>query len=440
VIETMSAWNRLLGEAAAARPGRRNRLARFSRILNLYQSKFGPVANTIKITGTSGKGSVCALLEAMFLRDGKKVCTFTSPHLVTPCERIRLNGRAVSEEIWNDAAAKALPFIREIVTTLGEACQPSFFETVLLLALQISRSASVDLLILEVAVGGYNDVVALFPSPLAAITTVGLDHREELGASIADIAADKAGIASNGSTLVLGPAIGAEAQCVILADGTRRGVAIVRPDQTRIARLESSQFGFKVRVGGQQFRLSLPGAFQIDNLATAVALFDASIALGWAHSQSSIAGASDAHWPARLELIPGAPNWLLDAGHNSLAFGELRKYLEEYYADARIAFVFGASEKDKANDGLRIFSPIAAKIFLTSGFYRSAIGTIEELHLPASVTAKITFSRSPVQSLDLVHSSEGQFDLVVVTGSIFLVGCWRELSTNQSSQTQLEPQ
>lgn len=425
--EVMNAWNGLLARSTVAHSGRRIRLSRFSRILALYQSDFGCLPRIVKITGTSGKGSLCAILESMFLRDGSRVLTFTSPHLINPNERIRLDGLAISDEVLNNASERAMPFFDKILDTLGNDFQPSYFETLLLLALHIARDCMVDLILLEVAVGGYNDVVSLFPSPLAAITTVGLDHRNELGESIHEIAADKAGIASNGSTLILGPSIIDSAKSAIFSDVLRRGIEVVQADRGRIVSCEAGCHGFEVRVDDLCFKFPLPGEFQLDNLATAITLFESAQAIGWARSRVSIAGASQAYWPARLEFIPGLPPYLLDAAHNSLAFQHLLKHIKQYYSTSKIALVFGASEMDKVEEGLHILSPVADAIFLTSGFYRSAINAPDEVPLPSSVAAKTTFFQTPLEAQEALKTQSHCFDLAVVTGSIFLVGAWKEI-------------
>jgi len=428
--EEASSWRVLLDRAQSVSSGRKVRLERFARILELYRSRTAHLPSIVKVTGTSGKGSVCAILESMFLRDGKRVCTFTSPHLVTERERIRLNGKVVSSELWEHAATNARPFFDEILAILGNDCQPSFFETVLLLALNISQANEVDILLLEVAVGGYNDVVSLFSSPLSAITTVGIDHQLELGDTVSEIAADKVGIASAGSTLVLGPSIQGEARSVILLDAAQREVKVVQADRSRITPLAYTNSGSQVQVGDVQFRLPLPGRFQLDNLATALSLLESAVLLGWANNLNSVSGASQTHWPARLELVrthPLGPYWLIDAGHNPLAYREIRTYITEFYPTSKVALVFGASELDKASEGLTILSPAFDAIFVTTGFYRSAVNSINDLHNAKAILDKLTFVRNPLEAFRLALECKEPFDLIVVTGSVFLVGHWKTL-------------
>src|SRR5204863_6669950 len=125
--------------------------------------------------------------EAALLRDGQRTGLFTSPHLVSATERIRTDGAEITP-----AALEA----RTAAMALGDEFRPSFFETMLLLALDEWGEGGVKVAILEVAIGGYHDVVSLIPGATSCITSVGLDHTEELGSSISAIAADKAGVAS----------------------------------------------------------------------------------------------------------------------------------------------------------------------------------------------------------------------------------------------------
>jgi dihydrofolate synthase/folylpolyglutamate synthase len=174
----------------------------------------------------------------------------------------------------------------------------------------------------------------------------------------------------------------------------------------------------------------------LDNLATAITLFEAALALGWTHDWSSIAGVSQATWPARMQLIHGTPQTLLDAAHNPLAFDALRDHLESCYRDRRVVLVFGTSDKEKAYRGIDLFAPIVDHIVLTSGFYRSVVAGLYELPLAPHLLAKITFAPSPLRAFEFIRSKSLDFDLVVVTGSIFLVGDWMSLLTSGSLASQ----
>ena len=143
-------------------------------------------------------------------------------------------GRRSKTSFWIGLGRGLQLFVKDITATHGKDLQPSFFETLLLMCLRLCHEIDVGTLVLEVAIGGYNDVVSLFQSPISVITAVGSDHRDELGPTIAAIAADKAGIASSGSTLVLGPRLPDEATAAIAEDTRRRGVRLVTADNSRI--------------------------------------------------------------------------------------------------------------------------------------------------------------------------------------------------------------
>lgn len=177
----------------------------------MYLEWYGPLPTTVKLTGTSGKGSVAAMLEAMLIADGLRVGTFTSPHLYDVTERIRLSGKNISPQALERFETESIAFFRAVQDALGPDRQPSFFEKFLILAFQAFAHHRVDVAIIEAGKGGYFDVVSQLSGAFAAITSVGFDHIDELGSTLEAIAHDKAGIASDHAHLVLGPNIQGEA-------------------------------------------------------------------------------------------------------------------------------------------------------------------------------------------------------------------------------------
>jgi dihydrofolate synthase/folylpolyglutamate synthase len=422
----MSAWEQLHRRTSGSRPGREVRRARFQKLLAAWVRESGPLPRVVKITGTAGKGSVCAQLEAMLLRDGQSVCTFTSPHLFQVVERIRIGGVPIPETLLESAARECLPFFDRI-----EAQDfPSLFETLLILALHLCRRQNVDLAILEVAIGGSNDVVSLIPGPLAAITSIGLDHWEELGPELEDIARDKAGIASAGSTIVLGPGIPEGPRRVILESSQPQRVTVVPAPRESLTVMESNDRGTEIRFRNLSLRLPLAGDFQADNFAVAAGLFERLLALGWARDRLSLAGAEKAYWPGRLEYVPGTPPVLLDAAHNELAFEALRRHLDRTHASAGVNLVFGASEPAKLTRGIEILGPRMKRIAVATGFYRSVAATARELaSIPSELRSKIQRFSRPRPAFEAMRGGPagGDCDLVVVAGSIYLLGDCRAL-------------
>ncbi|NEP12352.1 MAG: bifunctional folylpolyglutamate synthase/dihydrofolate synthase, partial [Symploca sp. SIO2C1] len=198
-------------------PGQQEKLLRFKTLLELLNISIPP-SSVIKLAGTNGKGSVGAMLEAIFLADAQKVILFTSPHLSRVTERLRVDGVEISPDVLNDAVQQLAPKLVRIVNEYGNYLLPSFFEALTLIALEYFKSYGADIIILEAGIGGYFDIVHLVPAEVSLITNVGLDHTEDLGTTFSEIATDKAGIASPNSTLVLGSDIPESALKAILED------------------------------------------------------------------------------------------------------------------------------------------------------------------------------------------------------------------------------
>jgi dihydrofolate synthase/folylpolyglutamate synthase len=422
---SMHSWRELIATPAASGPAdRETRKRRFATIFDCYRRAGGTLPRVVKITGTSGKGSVAAMLEAALRADGRRVGLFTGPHLVDATERIRIDGDDVTEAQLDEVATRAAPLFAAIEGALGPG-RPTLFEALLVLALRAFAEAGVEIALLEVAIGGYHDVVSLIPGGLAVITSVGLDHARELGPSIAAVAADKAGIASGGSILVLGPSIDDEAEAVIAADAGPRGVGLVRATRAPIEARALGASGHEVRLataaGALHFRLPLAGAFQLDNLASAVALFEQLQAQGAVTSLASLAGIAATRWPGRLELVPGSPAWLLDAAHNGLAYRALAEFLEGAALARPLVLLFGASEPDKAREGLACLTRLCDEVIGVSGFYKSA----EPAELAAALGG-LALATSPAEAMTRLLDG-GRPGTIVVTGSLYLVGACRKL-------------
>jgi dihydrofolate synthase/folylpolyglutamate synthase len=426
-MKPVSTWRDLLEWSPPAEPGRDARLRRFEALLRAYSRRFGPLPAVVKVTGTSGKGSVGALLEAALLADGKAVGLFTSPHLVLPTERIRIGGRDVSLEALDGAAARTGPFFEELVADLGPRFRPSFYEALLVLAFRLFAEAGCGIAVMEAAIGGAYDVLSSVPGPVSAITSVGLDHRDEIGPELADIARDKAGIATPGSALVLGPTIAGVAREEIERSAGRRGVRLVdaadiADEAVRAAGrgLEGHDVEILTETGTITFRLPLAGDFQVDNLKTAFTVLRVLKDLGEVDRLESIAGAARTRWPARLELLPGRPAWLLDSAHNGLAFQALADFLRRSLPEAPRSLLLGASDAEKAGEALRILGPLFPEIHLAGGFYKAV-----DPRLLRGASGSFPDPESAVRFLRARHAGEER--CIVVAGSLYLAGACRSI-------------
>jgi dihydrofolate synthase / folylpolyglutamate synthase len=290
-------------------------LGRIERLLGQLGHPERKLPPVIHVAGTNGKGSTCAFARAMLEAQGLKVHAYTSPHLVNFRERIRLAGQIIDEG--------------ELCATLEE-CERvndgepiTFFEITTAAAFLAFSRQYADALILEVGMGGKTDATNVIPRPrLTVITPVGLDHQEYLGTSIADVAAEKAGIIRAGVPLVVGPQDDAPLDVI-----TRRADALGAPlsvfGQDFFAHQEHGRMVYQDEAGLLDLPLPrLIGRHQIENAAVAIAALRAG---DWGKDAAIEKGLRDVQWPARLQRLTkgplfdmapeGSEIWL-DGGHN----------------------------------------------------------------------------------------------------------------------------
>jgi dihydrofolate synthase/folylpolyglutamate synthase len=342
---------------------------------------------SVHVTGTNGKGSVCAMVESIARAHGMKTGLYTSPHLSRFAERIRIDGEPIDDDTLVEVLHHALDAAPEL----------SFFETATLAAFLTFRRARVDVAVVEVGIGGRLDATNVIASPrAAAITRIALEHTDRLGPTLADIAREKAGIAKAGVDLVLGP-IPADLRAVIDAVARERGATT--STTVHVAVPET---------------IGLPGDHQRENAAVAIAL-----ASRLGASEDAVArGLAAARWPGRLERIGPI---LLDAAHNPDGAFSLARYVRTLGVPAaRTVLVFGALAEKDWRSMLEALAPLAA----------SRIYVAPEVAARSAVDARTIAAYRPGMvagtvddALAAAHAAGG--DLVVVSGSMFLVGAAR---------------
>lgn len=322
----------------------------------------------MRIAGTNGKGSTCAMLEAMLMAGGLRVGTFTSPHLVHVEERIRINGVPIPPEQM-DALAEDAPGL-------------NFFEALILVALR--AFTDVDVIIWEAGIGGWSDPVRFLPASVSAITTVGFDHMDRLGDTLAAIGRDKAGITDG--PLVIGPAV--DPALIPRA-------AFQAP---RVPVVDHGLDGFDY----DGVRVPLAGAHQHDNLATALA-----VVRGFPHD---VRGLANVRWPGRLQRVHAyGRDWILDVAHNPEGLLALERALAPIpYAER--CLVYGAATGKDVAACLPIVRRLAPRIIAVGGFYRSGD--------PAALGADHVCD-DVAEAIPLVSGRP------IVAGSVFLVGAMK---------------
>lgn len=354
-------------------------------------------AEFLHIAGTNGKGSVAAMTAAMARAQGKRVGLYTSPHLCRFDERIQVDGQPAPGECLYPVLADVL-----------ERCPDlTFFETATLAAFVIFASLDVELAAIEVGLGGRLDATNVIETPRAcAVTRIALDHTDRLGPDLASIAREKGGIVKSGAPVVVGP---------LPADALREVEAIA---QMRGARVVPTATDAELAAFVDRHPPALPGAHQLDNAKVAVALARAA-----GLDDGAIAtGLRQVKWAGRLESLRTAEgDVLLDAAHNPDGAAALAAALGSRRAPPdKVALVFGAmADKDHAGM-LSLLAPCAGtRVYVAPEGRRAAEPALLAQEVAGHVAGSIG------QALEIGRRACGGDGLVVVTGSIFLVGAAR---------------
>lgn len=349
-----------------------------------------PATLILHVAGTNGKGSVCAMAAELLAAAGYRVGLYTSPHLVTFRERIRVAGKPISE---NDAAR----LITEVRDAVSDApTSPTFFEMVTAMALRHFEAAGCDAWVLETGMGGRFDATnAVLPSA-CAITPIGLDHQKYLGDTPEQIAREKAGIIKRGIPCLSAPQ----------SDPVR--------DVLARAALDAAT-SLEVVQGESPHRISLPGPHQRRNAALALALVRAA----GVHPEPDAVRTALANvcWPARFQEFPGP--LVVDGAHNAHAGEALAAAWVERFADIRANVLAGMLSDKSASDFFRGLAPAIGSIVAVP------VQSPRAMH-PAQIAAQAREALPGVpvsEAPSLKHAlAANRGTPALVTGSLFLAG------------------
>lgn len=396
---------------------------------------------SIHVAGTNGKGSVCAMLDAVLRADGRRVGLYTSPHLVDVRERIRVDGRMISRAEMGRRLGHMKGTIEGLLRAGRLDAHPTYFEVLTVLAFRYFAERKVEAAVLEVGLGGRFDATNVVTPRVAVITTIGLDHREYLGPTLAAIAGEKAGIIKPGLPVVCGPDRG-PARRVIRARAAELG-APFRPVLGPGRRLETipSPRGprFRYVIDGEiyEFAPGLRGGHQGRNAATAVAALHELDGAGGPgriprpSREAVIRGLESVRWEGRLEIVGRRPAVYLDGAHNEEGARAVAGFLRDEIRGP-VILVF-AMMKDKAvrRAAARLFAP-ARRVVLTGLPYARAMKPEAVARRLPEFAGRIVIEPDPARALRLARRLAGKQGTVLVAGSLYLVGAVKRLLARPS--------
>jgi dihydrofolate synthase/folylpolyglutamate synthase len=368
----------------------------------------------VHVAGTNGKGSTCAMIESALRAANRRTGLFTSPHLAEPTERIRIDGLPISA----DRFAQAFNRLLGLHTT--------YFETVTAMALLVFAEERVDMVVLEVGLGGRLDATNVVSPDLCVITPVDFDHEAFLGKSLESIAGEKAGILKPRV-----PAVFArqrpEAARVLDQRAAELSIPVSRTADWLVCDLDIDPRGSRFRLTGERdlhIACPLAGEHQVENAVTAAA---ALACLGIEDSAIET-GIARTRWPGRLERVSERPEMILDGAHNPAGARALAAYIDRFYGHRKVRLIYGAM-RDKAIDEISgILFPRAQQVIVTAPQQARALAP-EALR---DIGAHPDLRTAPTlrAALALVEEDASPDDVVFITGSLFLVAEARAILTS----------
>ncbi|MGB6987455.1 MAG: folylpolyglutamate synthase/dihydrofolate synthase family protein [Candidatus Aquilonibacter sp.] len=407
-------------------PYRLERMVAFMHELDNPQDRYP----TVHVGGTSGKGSTSTMIASALARAGKRVGLHTKPHLRSMTERARIDGVPVSEERFAALLDDMMPAIERTAQTHG---RPTYYETLLALTLLYFAQERVDVAVIEVGLGGRLDGTNVIVPVVAAITSVGFDHTDVLGESLEEIAFEKAGIAKPGVPLVV--AVEDETAFAVIAEQARQaGAPLVDARDAAVpienVRVEREGQHFEVRTANAPYAIEtrMLGSFQRRNAATAIVTMEhlpPALRPNPAQIESAFA---ELIIPGRMEVYPGHPTLVFDIAHNVEKAQELVRSLDERFAGHHFTYVVAISASKDATEILRTLASLPANFVFTSfdTAGREATNPMRLLRIAEKIG---TWGRSvgdPIEALSVARRSAAANDVIVVTGSTFLVAALRE--------------
>ena len=411
---------------------------------------------SLLIAGTNGKGSTAATLASILKASGLKTGLYTSPHLVRINERIRVDG----EEIGDDEFAKLHAEVDRMAEKLIEKGElpwhPSFFEMMTAIAFEHFSRAQVELAVLEVGMGGRLDATNVVEPRVSVITDISLDHQKFLGDTLGEITREKMGIVRPGGLAVVLPQQ-PEANDVIgntmLELGARPVNAVpyvppVSPGSAEYLVPSTAKKGstgehaahaeeagrqdlyrYPLQVLGEQILVETPlvGRHQLRNVALAIAAAAELNQQGFSGitARSIENGIRKTRWPGRFQVIASRPGWpemVIDVAHNPAGAWALRSVLSERYSDRPLIFVFGAMVDKAISEMAEILFPLADRVIATRPENPRAASPDEIRQAAVRTGAEIETVADVQQALERARMLAGDGSILVITGSIYLVG------------------
>ncbi|MFC2163061.1 bifunctional folylpolyglutamate synthase/dihydrofolate synthase [Candidatus Altiarchaeota archaeon] len=371
----------------------------------------------IQVAGTNGKGSVCAMIERVLREHGLATGLYVSPALMDFTDRVFVSGKPISREALAILATSVQPYVDAMESTIG---LPTFFELITALCMKHLADSGVDVMIAEAGMGGRLDSTNVLDSQVSVVTNVGLEHTEYLGATLPEIAREKAGILSHDTCMITAETNEKTLETLEKAciHKNSRFICVGRD----ITYTNGGLDGFIQKASvhaGSDYELSLPliGSHQVVNAATAIAVIEELEAHGITVPVETVESAlGKLKWPGRMEVVAESPLVILDGAHNKPAVERLLAAIDELDHDDMYC-VLGFSKTKPYDELLKMFADRSEKVFPVRSSDPNSVPVSELTGMDGA---------TPSDSIDAGITSAlncaGANDLILVSGSLYVVG------------------
>ncbi|KPJ50697.1 hypothetical protein AMJ40_02095 [candidate division TA06 bacterium DG_26] len=390
-------------------------LGGFSTFLWKLGSPHTRLRNPILIAGTKGKGSTAAFIASCLRAAGYRTGLFTSPHLISPTERIQVDGVPISRREFASLVASLKPFV--------ESERQSFrtvFEILTAMAFMHFLEKETDAAVLEVGLGGRLDTTNVVEPRLAVITSISRDHTDILGNTVEDIAREKAGIIRPRTITVSAPQ--SEAVRAVLGDvcNEEKSTLVFSGREFRVLdhSLEGQQFEYE----GERYWIPLLGEHQVENGMLAIDSIRLLGLMGLPVDTHHVKlGLQNTTWPGRMQILRSSPLVVVDGAHNDESAIALKNAVTKYLQYKRLIAIIGISKNKDLRGIIEPLSEIADHLIFTRAHLPRAASP-EELLQVYRGEAEAVAQPDIRSALKRAFSASGREDLILVTGSLYLVG------------------
>lgn len=388
----------------------------------------------IHVAGSKGKGSVCALCSSALKAGGYRVGLYISPHLNDYNERIQVDGVPIPH-------AELVALVEELKPVIESVPQISTFEITTGMAFLYFARQKVDIAVIEVGLGGRLDATNVVEPLVSVITTLGYEHTNLLGSTLAQIAGEKAGIIKPGRPVVLAPQE-EEARLAVEAIASERGSRLIQVGRDyTFSPLSHSLDGQELLIERPadvdfqpvQLRVPLLGRHQLDNTATAFAALETLREEGVRLPQESlVSGFAAVSWPGRFEILRRDPPLVVDSAHTRDAAHKLRAALDDYFPGVPVTLIFGASDDKDISGMLAELAPRLESILMVRADHPRAIEPAALVEIARSLNIPARDAGPVGLGLEAALQEARPGKMVLVAGSIFVSAEAREFWQRKS--------